>query len=98
LSPGSSNSFFNLLQNVQARPGTRPVSYSVGIWRSFTPGRIKRLGREAKHSVVSCAELKNGWSCTSDPQYVFVACMGSTLRFTLWKRNCSYGAGSNRVA
>jgi hypothetical protein len=34
---------------------------------------VKRLGREADHSLPSSAEVKNAWSCTSAPQYVFMA-------------------------
>jgi hypothetical protein len=34
---------------------------------------IKRSGREADHSPQSSAEVKNGWSYTSTPQYVFMA-------------------------
>jgi hypothetical protein len=32
-----------------------------------------RPGREAHHSPPSSAEVKNAWSCTSTPQYVFMA-------------------------
>jgi hypothetical protein len=35
--------------------------------------RVKRPGREADHSPPSSAEVKNAWSYTSTPQYVFVA-------------------------
>jgi len=34
---------------------------------------IKRLGRETAHSPPSSAEVKNSWSYTSIPPYVFVA-------------------------
>jgi hypothetical protein len=34
---------------------------------------VKRPGREADHSPPSNAEVKNAWSCTSTPQYVFMA-------------------------
>jgi hypothetical protein len=30
-------------------------------------------GREADHSPSSSAEVKNGWSCASTPQYTFMA-------------------------
>jgi hypothetical protein len=33
---------------------------------------VKRLGREADHSSISGAEVKNAWSYTSTPQYVFM--------------------------
>jgi hypothetical protein len=34
---------------------------------------VKRPGREADHSPPTCAEVKNAWSYTSSPQYVFMA-------------------------
>jgi hypothetical protein len=34
---------------------------------------IKWPWREADHSPPSSAEVKNAWSCTSNPQYVFMA-------------------------
>jgi hypothetical protein len=43
----------------------------------WVPGTIslgvKRPGREADHSPLSSAEVKNASSCTSTPQYVLVA-------------------------
>jgi hypothetical protein len=34
--------------------------------------RIKGLGRETNHSFPSSAEVKNAWSYTTTPQYVFM--------------------------
>jgi hypothetical protein len=34
---------------------------------------VKRSGREADHSPPSTAEVKNAWSYTSIPQYIFMA-------------------------
>jgi hypothetical protein len=34
---------------------------------------IKQPGQEANHSPPSSAEVKNAWSYTSTPQYVFIA-------------------------
>jgi hypothetical protein len=34
---------------------------------------VKRLGLEADHSPPSSVEVKNAWSYTSTPQYVFMA-------------------------
>jgi hypothetical protein len=43
-------------------------------WETGTLSRgVKRPGREANHSPVSSVKVKNGWSCTSTPQYVFMA-------------------------
>jgi hypothetical protein len=34
---------------------------------------VKRPGYETDHSLPSSAEVKNAWSYTSAPQYVFIA-------------------------
>jgi hypothetical protein len=34
---------------------------------------VKRPGREADHSPQFSAEVKNAWSYTSTPQYIFMA-------------------------
>jgi hypothetical protein len=48
---------------------------------------VKRPWREADHSPPSNAEVKNAWSYTSTPQYVFMAwCLvkhGDNFTFTL---------------
>jgi hypothetical protein len=56
--------------------------------KSWVPGAlslgVKRPGHEADRSPPSSAELKNAWSYTSTPQYVFIAwCLitGTTLPF-----------------
>jgi hypothetical protein len=49
----------------------RPASSPMGT-REFFSG-VKRPGREADHSPPSSAEVKNAWSYTSTPQYVFMA-------------------------
>jgi hypothetical protein len=33
------------------------------------PHEVNQLGREADHTPASSAEVKNGWSYTSTPQY-----------------------------
>jgi hypothetical protein len=43
---------------------------SKGYWGPFP--RLKRPGREADHSLPSSVEVKNAWSYTSTPQYVFM--------------------------
>jgi len=42
------------------------------VLEALKPG-VKRPGREADHSPPSSAEVKNAWSCTSTPPYVFTA-------------------------
>jgi hypothetical protein len=55
---------------------------------------VKRQGREADHSPPSSAGVKNAWSYTSTPQYVFMAwCLvkhrhNFTFTFTLLLRTC----------
>jgi hypothetical protein len=44
----------------------------MGIGGSF-PGIKLGGGREADHSTPSSAEVKNEWSYTSTPKYVFMA-------------------------
>jgi len=43
-----------------------------GVLSPLTPG-VEWLGCEADHSPTSNAEVKNAWSYTSAPQYVFTA-------------------------
>jgi hypothetical protein len=46
---------------------------------------VKRPGNEADHSPPSSAEVKNEWSCTSTPQYVFMAwCLVKNRDFTFF--------------
>jgi hypothetical protein len=46
---------------------------------------VQRLGREAEHSPPSSAEVKNVWSYTSTPQYVFTAwCLVKHRDFTFY--------------
>jgi hypothetical protein len=49
---------FSLFHNVQIGSGAHPESYLMDTEGSF-PG-LKRLGREADHSPLSSAEVKNG--------------------------------------
>jgi hypothetical protein len=50
----------------QTQPPTQWVPPTI------SPG-VKRPGREADHSPPYSVEVKNAWSCTSTPQYVFMA-------------------------
>jgi hypothetical protein len=62
---------FSLRHRVQNVSGAHLAPYPMGTRGSF-PG-VKRPGREADHSHPSSAEVKNAWSYTSIPQYVFMA-------------------------
>jgi hypothetical protein len=50
-------------------PAQPPIQWVPG---AFSQG-IKRPECEADHSPPSIAEVKNAWSYTSTPQYVFIA-------------------------
>jgi hypothetical protein len=59
----------------------RRVQTGCGVHTIYYPGapflEAKRTGREADHSHPSSSEVKNAWSYTSTPQYVFMAwCSG----------------------
>jgi hypothetical protein len=62
---------FSLHHRVQNGSGTHQASNPMGTSGSF-PG-VKAAGREADHSPQSSAEVKNAWSYTSTPLYVFMA-------------------------
>jgi len=57
---------------VQTGSGAHSGSHPMGTRGSFP--MIKRLRGEADHSSEFSAEVKNAWSYTSTPQYVFKAC------------------------
>jgi hypothetical protein len=70
--PGRCNDWnFSLRRQVQTGSAAYPASYQMGIG-VLTQG-IKRPEREADHSPPSSAEVRNVWSCTSIPQYFFMA-------------------------
>jgi hypothetical protein len=56
---------------------TRPALGHTQLPIQWAPGalylEIKRPGREADHSSPSSAKVKNAWSYTSIPKYVFTA-------------------------
>jgi hypothetical protein len=52
--------------------GNHPAAYAMGIRGVLSPG-VKRRGHEADHSPPFSAQFKNAWSCTSTPQYIFMA-------------------------
>jgi hypothetical protein len=52
-----------------SKPALEPTQW---VAEALSPG-VKRPGREADHSPPTSAEVKNAWSYTSIPQYVFIA-------------------------
>jgi hypothetical protein len=56
-----------------SRPALGPTQCLIEwVPGTLTPA-VKRPGREADHLPPSSAEVKNAWSSTSTPQYVFMA-------------------------
>jgi hypothetical protein len=54
-----------------SRPALGPTQHTIQwVPGAFSLG-VKRPGCEADHSLSSNAEVKNAWSYTSTPQYVF---------------------------
>jgi hypothetical protein len=62
-----------VLVAIASRPALGSTQPSIQ-WgpETFTLG-VERPGREADHSPPYSAEVKNTWSCTSTPQYVFMS-------------------------
>jgi hypothetical protein len=69
---------------VRTDSGVQPGSYPMGT-ASFSSG-AKRPWRESDHSPTSCTEVKNVWSYTSTPQYVFMVCCLICKAWNLVKR------------
>jgi hypothetical protein len=58
-----------------------PIQFILGV---VIPA-VKRPWREADHSSLSSPEVKNAWSCTSAPQYVFIVwCLIKGCLFMAW--------------
>jgi hypothetical protein len=62
---------FSLHHRVRNGSEAHPVSYPIGTRGCCLGG--ESAGCEADHSPPSSAEVKNVWSYTSTPQYVFMA-------------------------
>jgi hypothetical protein len=67
LTPGRSWRCFSR-ENIQTSCGALPASCFLGTW-------VKKPGREADHSPLSNAEIKNEW------RYTFEMWTGTTVRF-----------------
>jgi len=56
-----------------SRPALGPIKFPIQ-WVSWAPSLgLKRPGREADHLPPSNTKVKNAWSYTFTPQYVFTA-------------------------
>jgi hypothetical protein len=84
--PGGLGIFlFTTASRTALGPTQPPIQWVPG----FLSLGVKRPGREADHSPPSSADVKNAWSYTSTPQYVFMAwCLVKhgdfTFTFTLF--------------
>jgi len=80
-----------LLFTTASRPILGPTYPSIQwITESLSLG-VKRLGREADHSP-SCPEVKNAWTYTPTPPYVFIAWyfVKHRANFNLTKRHVKF--------
>jgi hypothetical protein len=59
----------------------------------FLSPRLKQPARQADHSHLSSAEIKNAWSYTSTPPYVFVVwdIVKHRDKFTNFTKSCTMG-------
>jgi hypothetical protein len=62
---------FSLRHRVQTDSGTLPTSYPM-CTNVLSP-EVRRPGHETDHSPPCSAEVKNVWSYTYTPSYVFMA-------------------------
>jgi hypothetical protein len=60
---------FTTASRMALRPTQLPIQREIGV---ISLG-VKEPGRETDHSSPSSAEIKNVWSYTSTPQFVFMA-------------------------
>jgi hypothetical protein len=72
---------FSLHHRVQNGSGAHPASYPLGTTMGFYTG-LKRPGREADHSPVSDAEVKN--ACSYTRVYPKVSGLAA------WSENCKW--------
>jgi hypothetical protein len=63
--------YISLLHCVQTGSGAHPASSSNRTESSFSKG--KAAVHEADHSLLCSVEVKNAWSYTSIPPYIFIA-------------------------
>jgi hypothetical protein len=73
---------FSLQYIVQTGSRVHPDSYPIGT-RSYFPGG-KADGHDAGHSPPSGAKVKNTWSYTSIPSYVFMVWCIVKHRMSSW--------------
>jgi hypothetical protein len=66
---GAGNFLFTAASRTALGPTQTPIEWVRGALSLC----VKRPGRETDHSPPSSAEVKNAWSYTSTPQYVFMA-------------------------
>jgi hypothetical protein len=67
------DNYGTFLNATASRPAPGPTQPPIQWVQGALTPEVKRLGRDADHSPPSTAEVKNMWSYTSTPQYVFMA-------------------------
>jgi hypothetical protein len=81
---------------------SRLALVSIQIHVQCVPGALsvgeKRQGSESDHSPPTSAEVKNTWSYTSSPQYVFMACYSVKTAGTTLEIYCYYGSRRYRLS
>jgi hypothetical protein len=82
--PGSGTCLFLFATASRPALGAYSASYPMGTMGLFTG--VERPGRRPDHSFPSSAEVKNAWSYTSTPQYVFMywLLIKHKIRFRAW--------------
>jgi len=69
---------FSHLHRIHTGSGADPTHNPMGTW-------VQRPKREGNHSPPPIAEVKNTWSYTSTPSYVFMAwCLSTGYVFVAW--------------
>ena len=76
---------FSHLQKVQADPGPHPASYSVVTGGYF----LRDKKAEADHLLPSSVEVMKSGAIPPLPLYVFMASVGKTLLFYLYRRRAA---------
>jgi len=71
--PGGGNNGILFLSATASRPSLGPTQPPIQCLPGDLSLGVRRPGCEADHSTQCNAEVKNGWSYTSTPQYVFTA-------------------------
>jgi len=75
--------FLNIVPNLALEPTQHPIPPLQWVpTRRALSSMVKCLGHEADNSPPSSVEVKNVWSCTAAPQYIFIVwCLSNEYAF-----------------